>query len=286
MIVLLDANNLAMRSFHAARGRLSSEDGTETGTLQLFVNSLSRLLEEHCPTRFVTCWDGGGSTYREGLLPAYKAARRKHPSESPAPAFALVHRLLELTGIAQWQVPGVEADDLIAAAWHRHPEEKKTILSSDKDLLQLLDDSTVQVRFSSYQTPTDVWTRERVIADLGYWPEQVPLVMALVGDQSDGVPGMRGIGPKKAIKMLAAADWDLDRVMAAHPDQREIVALSHRLVDLLGTRVVEVEDVPLYRPLGAAREQNLDRFEALCEFCAAYQLRTIWDRAVGGTLWW
>lgn len=294
-VVLLDANNLAMRSFHAAKHSMTSADGTETGSLQLFIGSLSRYLFELRPTKFVACWDGGGQTFRHRLYPAYKEARRAGQPVStitvsgeisgPLLAFAMIHAFLDLVGIAQWSQPGVEADDLIAAAWRRHHDiDQVVIMSSDKDLLQLLDANTSQLRFSSANAVTDLWTHERVIADFGYTPEQIPLMMALTGDAIDGVPGAKGIGPKKALKLLQAHEWDLDEAARERADCL-MIHLSRDLVDLLTEDHCVVPDVPDYEPLTVHSPNAVERLEAVAYFCAQYQLVTIWDRLVAGHLW-
>lgn len=294
-VVLLDGNNLAARSFHAAKGRLSAYDPSrgqtvDTGSLHLFSISLSKWLKVLKPTRFVVCWDGGRSVHRESIYPDYKLARRREDTEPPhGPAFKLITEFLRLTGIEQWHQSGVEADDLIAAAHRRTREEEPevaiTIMSSDKDLLQLLDENTHQLRFSSYGTDTDIWDRERVIRDLGCTPEQVPLVMALTGDPGDGVPGAKGIGPVKAHKLLDKYGWDLDKIAPTLLDGG-MVKLSYQLVNLLGEPCCTVERVPGYDPLYRHANNSVERLQLLTEFCAQYQLRTLWEGVVEGTLWW
>lgn len=281
--MLVDGNNLAMRSFHAAQGKMSAA-GENTGALQLFVNSLSMHVREERPDRLVICWDSGQSTMRLRIYPEYKAARRAKSleyggSEPHHELFVMIKRFLLLCGIAQWSREGVEADDLIAAGWRRHRTDQVVILSSDKDLLQLLDANTTQIRFAT--TGADRWTRERFLAERGFRPEQLPLVMALEGDTSDGVPGMRGIGPKKALKMLVAANWDLDQAMRAYPEHYAIVKTSQALVDLSWSPV-EVEDVPEFCP---RNRTQFDGWSSLLAFCEHYQLRTIRQRLVGGDLW-
>lgn len=285
-MLLLDANNLAMRSFHAARGKMSSQ-GEDTGGLQLFVNALSMHVREEQPDRLVVCWDRGRSVMRSRLLPEYKMKRlgaTTSAQDDPASQdlFTLIKSFLTLAGIEQWAEYGVEADDLIAAGWRTHePGEKVVILSSDKDLLQLLDEDTEQIRFSSSGAPTDRWTRQRVIDELGYLPEQIPLMMALTGDTSDNVPGMKGIGPVKALKMLREASWDLARAMEAHPGQHAVVMRSLACVDLLTDPVVEVGHVPHFRPVDPTGVPG----SQLASFCEHYQLRTIYERFILGTLW-
>lgn len=284
-MLLLDGNNLAMRSFHGARGQMTSQ-GEDTGALQLFVNALSRYVKDERPDRMVVCWDDGRSTFRTRLYPEYKVARFKEATPAEAgpphgPLFAMIKTFLWLAGIPQWSQPNVEADDLIASAWRTHrPGEKVVILSADKDLLQLLDEDTEQIRFSSSGAPTDRWNRQRVIDELGYRPDQIPLMMALTGDTSDGIPGMRGVGPKKAFKMLQAADWDLDRAMEPYPESLAIVKTSLALVDLSRLEVV-VPEVPLFEPT----EVGTQAFDDLIGFCSHYALRTIRERLDTGSLW-
>ncbi len=148
--------------------------------------------------------------------------------------------------------------------------------------MQLLDEDTEQVRFSSYGAPTDRWSKQRVISELGYRPDQIPLMMALTGDTSDNIPGMRGIGPKKALKMLQAASWDLDKALEPHPEHYSIVKRSLACVDLLGESLVPVAEVPQFDPVGPDRAEP---FAVLASFCAHYEMRTILDRLSLGTLW-
>ena len=107
-------------------------------------------------------------------------------------------------------------------------------MSSDKDLLQLLSPRVRQIRLSSYDTPTDEWTEARFTHERDYKPHQLPYMMALMGDPGDGIPGLRGIGPKRAFKMLTGFDWDLATLIRSLPeDQQDIVVRSWALVDLL-----------------------------------------------------
>jgi DNA polymerase-1 len=292
VIVLLDANNLAARSFHAAKHMMTSADGQETGSLQIFAASLSRYLGDLRPTHFVACWDAPGPNFRHDIYPDYKLARKSLDVDPSVPAYSLVQQFLQLVGLAQWRQPGVEADDLIAAAWRRTraldaPSAPIAILSSDKDLLQLLDDHTQQLRFSSHNTPSDVWTRQRVVRDMGYEPEQMPLVMAFTGDRVDGVPGARGIGPVKALKLLRECGWDFELATSRCQDaDAEMVKTSRQLVDLRTIDRFPVPPVPKYEPLGRFSPDAAARLDEFATFCARYQLRTLWERLVDGKLLW
>lgn len=283
-LLLLDANNLAMRSYHAAKHAMSAA-GESTGALQLFVTSLALYTRQEKPTRMVACWDGpGGSRTRLSIYPAYKEARRIRTSDGDPhrDAFRLIMEFCDLAGIPQWRRDGVEADDLIAGAWRRHRAagERVVILSSDKDLLQLLDQGTEQIRFGSAEVSTDRWTRQRVIDELHLLPEQLPLYMALTGDASDSVPGMPGIGPKKALKMLQEADWDLVKAMQRHPEHYAIVRTSEALVDL-SYEPVATPEVPLLDLVGP----DHSKWPELVSFCDFYRLQRIQNRLISRSLW-
>lgn len=290
-IALLDANNLAFRCYHAAKHRLTSDQGIETGSVHLFFTSLSRYLQEIRPTHFVACWDGGHSEYRESIYPEYKGARRaanpvsgeNHPSET----FKLISECLDLVGLAQWRHEGIEADDLIAAAVKQSfldPDQGNiVIMSSDKDLLQLLRPGVTQLRFTS--DGGEMWDREKVITQFGYTPEQIPSVMAFTGDAIDGVPGAKGIGPKKAVKLLEAHDWNFVNAMNSRADSA-IILTSRLLVDLdVLADKIPVPVVPSYDPLTPLSDNALERLEAFTDFCAQYQLKVLWERLVNMTLW-
>lgn len=286
--VLLDASNLAMRSWHAASHTGMAVEGEATGPLVIFVNSLAKLLGEEQPTHFVACWDCGGSAAREKLWPQYKLARRQASlgEQAHAESFRLIKQFLALSAIPQWFHPGVEADDLIAAA-HRRTEGAKVILSSDKDLLQLLDENTEQVRFTGNVKP-DRWDHARVFTEYRCQPEQLGKVMALSGDAVDGVPGLAGIGPKRAVKLLVGHDWDWDALLGVlSPAQQQMAELCRGLVDLsyLDT---PVPPVPQWEAYPRHTVEGIDslRHPELMDFCDRFRLSVLKARIEGRTLWW
>ena len=107
-------------------------------------------------------------------------------------------------------------------------------------------------------------------------------MMALTGDTSDNVPGMRSIGPKKALKMLQSADWDLDRAMEAHPDSYAIVKTSQALVDLTYAPFEFPIDVPVFTPTTSADGRQWD---ALLAFCDLHRMATVRNRLIADRLW-
>jgi 5'-3' exonuclease len=282
VIVLVDGNNLAMRAFHAAKGSMSWA-GMDTGALQIFVTTLAHHVRQLQPTHLVVCWDTGISEFRTKLYPSYKAARHAQGAEEHGELFVLIKEFLTWSNIAQWAQSGYEADDLIAAGWrHHHLTDKITILSADKDLLQLLDANTVQRRFVSGNKDGEVWDVARFVHEFGYRPTQLPMVMALMGDTSDGIPGVKGVGPKTAVKKLAANDWDLERtIQTCWPDHRVVITTSRALADLSWIDA-PVPDVAVFTPTQSECDRD---WPNLLHFCERYQLRTIRQRLISADLW-
>lgn len=289
--LLVDGNNLLARADFAAKNRHieMSANGVNTAALVLFVNMLSKYVRLTRPERIHVCWDAGHKM-RDDLYPEYKAARKQRPSEdSPdTQPFAQAKEFLTLAGISHRCVLEWEADDLIALYCRTTPG-KIVILSGDKDLLQLVHDD--KVGGGKYQTtqirpPDEVeWTEETVKDKFGIEPHLLPQYLALVGDPGDGVPGLRGIGPKKAVKMISEAEGDWEVLLAAlSPEKAAEARLMHSLVDL---RTCEypwwVRTALEYG--GGFYPTIPEPGDALSRFCERYQLASIHERLVDGSLW-
>lgn len=286
--LLIDGNNILVRAVEATRrAAMHAADGTDTSALVAFTKTLARHLREECPFRTVVLWDAGYER-RLRLYPAYKATRPQAPDEYRHYSRVMVREFLTLARIPQQHIEGEEADDLIAAHW-RTATAPVVILSNDKDLLQMVGltptgQACEQIRLSSWDTPTDRWDAARVEQHFGCTPEQLPLVMALAGDASDNIPGVRGIGMKTAVKHLSAAEWDLTAV--EHPGiatAREdgSVAVYRQLVDLRETTLA----VPSVPPLCLTTPGPDQDWRALAGFLARYQLKDLERRMLAGDLW-
>ncbi|MEU9405635.1 5'-3' exonuclease H3TH domain-containing protein [Streptomyces sp. NPDC048281] len=290
--LLIDGNNILIRAVEATRrSAMHSSDGTDTSALVVFVKTISRYIRQYRPYRATVLWDATGTDdWRKMLYPAYKANRPTAPDAYRRDSRYLVREFLQLAAIPQHAVPGMEADDLIGAYWRRSHGEV-VILSSDKDLLQLVGPTPrcgycCQVRVSSADTPTDVWTSTQVERAYGCTPEQLPLVLALAGDQVDNIPGVPKIGPKFAVKHLAAAGWDLDKV--AHQgikDHREKIGLYLQLVNLRApweTSSTDLPTIPLFRPTDPGPDAA---WRTLWAFLDDLQLRQFQRQLLAGELW-
>lgn len=200
-LILIDAKNALYRYGHTMRNLRTSE-GRPTGVLYGITTWLLRLKKKYPKGRFVMVWDGIGPSWRHKEFPRYKA-HRKRSGKMPdvvRNAFGQIKALKELlsvVGIPQIELPGVEADDLIGVLALREP--RAVVCSGDKDFLQLMRLGVTVIRQG-----TTVLTERDVKRLLGCTIRQVLCVRALAGDSSDGIPGIKGIGGKTAVKLVQA----------------------------------------------------------------------------------
>jgi DNA polymerase-1 len=244
---LIDGMAYVFRSFFAMRG-MSAPDGTPINAVFGLGMTLQKFLADHRPELLACCFDAGAHTFRNELFPAYKA-NRGAPPEELVPQFDLCRELVERMGIATATCPGFEADDLMATLTARLRADgcDVVIVSGDKDLAQLL---APGVRI--YNLARDDWLdHDLVPARMGVRADQVGDFLALTGDASDNIPGVRGVGPKAACALLEAFDnldaiyADLERVATlpgrgARGLQQKLAA--GRASALLSRRLVALDD--------------------------------------------
>jgi DNA polymerase I len=202
-LYLIDASAYIFRAFHALPPLTRQSDGLPIGAVSGFCNMLFKLLEDlkgpERPTHFACIFDASGHTFRNDLYPRYKAQRPPAPEEL-VPQFPLVRRAAEAFAAHAIELIGFEADDLIAT-YARQAEAKGarvTIVSSDKDLMQLVSDRVLMLDTMKNK----LLGRSEVIEKFGVGPEHVVDVQSLAGDSVDNVPGAPGIGVKTAAQLI------------------------------------------------------------------------------------
>ena len=244
-LFLVDGSGYLFRAYHALPPLSRKSDGLPTGAVSGFCNMLWKLLEDmragDRPTHLAVIFDAGKTTFRNDIYAAYKA-NRPDPPEDLIPQFPLVRAATRAFGVACIEKPGYEADDVIAtyARLAREAGARTTIVSSDKDLMQLVIDGEIEL--------LDTMKNRRigsaeVMERFGVPPSKVVEVQALAGDSVDNVPGVRGIGVKTAAELINIYG-DLEALLArAHeikqPKRRETLIenaenarISLRLVQL------------------------------------------------------
>lgn len=212
-LYLIDASSYMYRAFYAMRQRLTAPDGTPTQAVYGFHQMLQKVLKDKRPQRICVVYDPPGPTLRHAIYPDYKATRERMP-EDLAAQVPLIKQMVDLLGIPSVEITGYEADDVIAALARKAVEAGMpvVIVSGDKDLHQLVQEPHV-IQWDPQKD--EVFTSEAVERKLGVRPEQVRDLLALMGDSSDNIPGVAGVGPKTAqnlLRQFGSLDQVLSRV--------------------------------------------------------------------------
>lgn len=206
-LLLIDGNSLAFRAFYALINqvdRFVNHEGLHTNALVGFNNLLDGIIDPFNPDLALVAWDAGKTTFRTGKFDNYKGNRDNTPQEL-VEQFEPLRKMVELHGIKSYELPGFEADDIIGTMARLGEENgySVTIVTGDRDMTQLVsDDITVWVTKKGI-SEIDHYT-PAMIAELydGLEPKQIVDIKGLQGDTSDNYPGVAGIGPKTALKLI------------------------------------------------------------------------------------
>jgi 5'-3' exonuclease len=204
-ILIVDGMALLFRSFFAtsAMGHFfPNAAGIPTNGVQGFARHSMTAMSLFNPTHMAVCWDMGAHTFRNDLYDGYKA-NRPAPPEELVPQFDMARSVSELIGWKSYGEPGMEADDLIGSMvtnWEGKADI--TIVSGDRDLLQLLRPGVKVALIKKGYSEYDIYTDERFIEEYGITPYQYIDKKAFTGDTADGYPGVKGIGPKTALTLI------------------------------------------------------------------------------------
>jgi len=248
-LILIDGSGFIFRAFHALPP-MTRPDGVPVNAVFGFTNMLARLLKDHVGTHIAVIFDAGRKTFRNRIYEEYKA-HRPPPPEELIPQFALVREATEAFGVPAIELPDWEADDLIASYAREVTEAggTATIISSDKDLMQLLRPG-VEMMDPIKQKPIGI---AEVMDKFGVPPEKLVEAQALIGDSVDNVPGVPGIGPKTAAQLIGEFG-DLEGVLAGvagmKPSKRRDSLLEFAGQARVSRQLVELRaDAPLPLPL-------------------------------------
>jgi DNA polymerase I len=285
-VFLIDGSGFIFRAYFARARDPKAErfqrksDGMPTEVVMIFSNMLDKYRRETDADHMAVIFDASGTSFRNRIYDAYKANRREMP-EDLLPQLEHVRRAAAAFDICQIELRDFEADDLIAT-YARHAVEagaKVTILSSDKDLMQLVSDD---VRMRDPMTDRPIAEAE-VREKFGVGPDKVIEVQALCGDSTDNVPGVPGIGVKTAAELINTYG-DLETLLAhAHeikqPKRREAL-IENEAKARLSKELVKLDDnVPLPCPLSALKVKPYSP-EKLFPFLDEMELRALKGRIV------
>ena len=284
-LMAIDGNSLVNRAFYGVRP-LSASDGTPTNALYGFLNMLLKLREDLQPDEICVCFDLRAKTFRHLAYDGYKAQRKPMPEELAA-QMPLVKQALDLLGIPRLEQEGFEADDLLGTLARRCREQGDAcvIVTGDRDSLQYIDQGAqvalVITRMGN--TTTEIFDEENFRAHYqGLAPGRIVDLKAIMGDTSDNIPGVKGIGEKGAMELLLRFGT-LENIYANLEDpairpavkkkleeSRDMAFLSYKLA-------MGVTDAPLQKAPGQLAPAPMDRDE-LYRFLSRVELRALIKR--------
>ena len=263
---LLDGSSFIYRSYFALPP-LTSKDGFPTGAVYGFLRALLSIIKSERPQYMAVAFDLPAPSKREKVYKEYKAGRPSMPDPLKV-QIPVIKKLTRLLGVPIVEREGYEADDLIAGLTKKFSEEcfRVKIYTPDKDMLQLVSDKVTVVNPITWE----VYSRDKVVEKFGVPPEKVPDFLALVGDKVDNIRGVKGVGPKTAVKLIERfggvegilKDWE--RFKAKYPQaNKEELELSYYLVKPLVDVPKEIleMDLKLKDPDRENLKRELERYD-------------------------
>ncbi len=202
-LLAIDGNSLVFRAYWALPTTMQDKEGRPTNAMYGFFTMLFRMIDEYQPTHVAVAFDRKEKTFRHEKYAEYKAGRRKTPEEL-LEQIPMLQDALKQIGIRYTEQAGYEADDIIGALSMQAEKQKMQtyIFTADKDQLQLIDGHVTVVLTKKGVTETKLMTKEALMEEMGLTPAQIPDLKALMGDASDNIPGIAGVGEKTALKLL------------------------------------------------------------------------------------
>lgn len=201
-LVLIDGNSIAYRAFFALP-LLNNDKGIHTNAIYGFTMILMKILEDEKPTHMLVAFDAGKTTFRHETYKEYKGGRQKTPPEL-SEQFPFIRELLDAYKVSRYELENYEADDIIGTLSKKAESEGYAVkvISGDKDLTQLVSDATTVDITRKGITDVDSYTPDFVMEKYGLTPDRIIDMKGLMGDSSDNIPGVPGVGEKTAIKLL------------------------------------------------------------------------------------
>ncbi|MBQ1307306.1 MAG: DNA polymerase I, partial [Erysipelotrichaceae bacterium] len=205
-LLLIDGNSVLFRGFYATcyGNIMKTSKGVYTNAVYAFANMLNKALNTIKPDYCVVAFDKGKHTFRHDIAEDYKAGRRETPEELVG-QFDLVREMLESYNMPYLEYDSIEADDIIGSLAKKYPLET-CILSSDRDMLQLIDDTTSVYVMRKGMSDIARMDEKALMEEYGLKPYQIIDYKALAGDKSDNIKGVEGVGDKTAVKLLSEYD--------------------------------------------------------------------------------
>lgn len=261
-LVLIDGNSIAYRAFFALP-LLHNDKGIHTNAIYGFTMMLMKLIEEEKPTHMLVAFDAGKTTFRHEVYTEYKGGRQKTPPEL-SEQFPFLRELLDAYNIRTYELENYEADDIIGTLATKAEKEgfDVVIISGDRDLTQLASERIHVHVTKKGITDMERYTPEYVFEKYGLTPAQIVDLKGLMGDASDNIPGVPGVGEKTALKLLKEYGT-VEHVLASleHISRKKLKEnlQTYREQALLSKQLATIHrDVPLTLSLDELAWQSYD----------------------------
>lgn len=288
--LLIDGNNIIFRAYYAFQNqRLKTSDGVQTGALYGFLRMLLKMLKDRQPDLIAVAFDTSRNTFRRRLYPEYKAKRKPTPEDLLA-QIPLAHQAVAALGVKIMTHEDYEADDLIgSAAKSLAKEYEVNIVTGDRDLLQLIDDHITVELCQKGVTEIREVNPDEFVKEYGFPPQGIIDLKALMGDASDNIPGVKGIGEKKGLALIQQfgsidrlyreiATVDNEKMRQKLVEEEAMARLSH---DLATIRV----DVPTFvQPADLHWNPDNLNSDAFTGFLARYEFNSLYREFAGRDL--
>ena len=284
-LLILDGNSLLNRAYYALP-LLSNKDGIYTNAIYGFSNMLFRMREDIAPDYIVATFDRKAPTFRHEKYDNYKAGRKKMPDEL-ASQIPLVKEMLNLLSINMYEIDGFEADDIIGTL-AKYAQEKGIevyIVSGDKDILQLADKNIKVCITKKGVSEKEVYDYDRMVSEFGVTPNQFIDVKGLMGDKSDNIPGVPGVGEKTAFKLIKTYG-SMENVLN-HVDEISGKKLKENLIEYREQAIFSKDlatikiDVPIEFDLESIKSnENFDKI-GLKNFFINLEMKTLITKVEG-----
>lgn len=279
-LILIDGNSLLFKAFYATSytgNYMVNRNGIPTNGVYGFARMVEKIISTN-PKYVIVAFDYGKKTFRNGLLDTYKATRKETPQEL-VPQFALAREYLTAHNITWYEIEGYEGDDIIGTLvdFGEKNNLKVSVYTGDKDANQLISPQTTIYRTVKGVTELDIYNEQTLLDKYGLKPDQFRDFLGLMGDSSDNIPGIKGVGEKTALKLLH--QYGTIEGLQEHQDEikgKMGEKIRAGMEDALMSKKVAtiLRDIPIDVDLEKATYQGYD-YETLKSFYEKYDMNSL-----------
>ncbi len=286
-LAIIDGNSLINRAFYALPD-LTNKEGIHTNGVYGFLNMLHKVIEDYEPNYLSVAFDIKAPTFRHKQFKEYKAQRKKMPQEL-AEQMPILKEILDAYNVHRTQLEGFEADDLIGtlAKYCEKENFEVIIVTGDKDALQLVSDNIKVLITKKGISNLEVYDKEKLREDYGITPNQIVDYKGLVGDKSDNIPGVPGIGDKTAKKLLSqfsTVEEILENVDKISSTRTKNSLSENREVAIMSKRLATIEtNVPIEMNIEELKLKEPD-YDKLLKLFKKYEFNSLIKKAIPGNV--